>query len=157
MDLLNKLPTDIIYLILQYAGEIRILKRKMTKENVFRIINDDVRYYDSIVDFIFSIVDRPFYTGPTIGYIYYWDLLKEIRDNKVCSVKYNISKNLLDKLINVFINDYNYYYLDDNYYIHSFWMDAICYTDYASNIKKETKNEVECYRHHVFGEIEKYF
>lgn len=156
MEIFKQTPVEIIYLILQYTGELRILKRKMTNKNMFQIINDDIRNNDSIIQFVSDIVDRPICSGPTTGYFYYWNLLEEIIDNKVCRTKKFISENLLHQLINVFINDYNNYYLDDKYYIDSIWINAICYADYSSNILQKTKNEIESYRHKVFHEIEQY-
>lgn len=151
-----ELPNEIVYNILQYAGELRVLKRKMTRENIFQIINYDTTCFE----FIYSIVDRPIRSGPPCYYNVYWHLLDELSNSKIYSYyniynkcnKYNLQQTVLDKLINVFINDYNNYYLDDDYY-NSLWYDAICYTDYNNDIRKKIKDEIENYRFAVFYEI----
>ena len=148
---MNQLPTEIIYNILQYAGELRVLKRKMTKENVFQIINDD----ESIITFIYDIVDRPIRTGPPIYYFVYWNYLKTLSNNKIMN-NYNLPQNMFDKLMNVFINDYNNYYLDDNYYIDIVWYHGVCYSDFWNEIEKDKKHEIEEYRFEVFYEICEY-
>jgi len=139
------LPIELIYNILEFSGDLRILKRKMTRENIFQIKNKD------IIDFIFDIIDRPNRTGPYIYYPVYWDLLNGLREQRIVS-KYNLSENILEKIVNVFINDYNNYYLDDEYY-YATWMNAICYTDYEKSLVKEKKWDIESYRYDVFDEI----
>ena len=141
------LPNEIIYMILQFSGDLRVLKRKMTRENIFHIIQDD----HLLIDFIFDLVDRPMCTGPPIYYPVYWDLLNGMRKQRIVS-KYNLPQNTLEKLVNLFINDYNHYYLDDDYYS-STWMNSICYTDYGNDLVKEKKWLIESYRYDVFDEI----
>ena len=155
MDIFKNLPQELIYTILQYAGELRVLQIKMTRENMYRIINDDKRSNgddDAIINFAFNIVDRPMRTGATIGYSYYWNMLSVLKAKSKCeSVKYDIPHDILYKLEQIFINDYNQYYLDDEYYLYSIWMDAICFKD---DEWKETKWEIDNYRNTVFSEIE---
>ena len=149
----SQLPIEIIYNILQYTGELRILKRKMTIENMFNIINDD----GPCTDFIYSIIDRPIRSGPPCYYNVYWHLLGELSNSKIHSShdidnKYNLPQTILDELINVFINDYNNYYLNDKYY-YSFWYDSICYIDYNNDIRQKLKDEIEEYRFSTFYKI----
>ena len=139
------LPIEIIYTILEFSGDLRILKRKMTRENIFQIKNKD------IIDFIFDITDTPIRTGPYIYYPVYWDLLNGLREQRIVN-KYNLSENILEKIVNVFINDYNNYYLDDEYY-YATWMNAICYTNYEKSLVNEKKWDIESYRYDVFDEI----
>lgn len=164
MNVFNKLPNELIYRIFQYAGELRILNRKMTRENMYQILNDDIRdnHSEQIIEFVWTIVDRPMRTGPTVGYLYYWDFLKVFsakKDDKNIQYKYHIPDTIVYKFEEIFINDYNHYYLDDEYYLHSFWMDAFCYDwesypDYEASEPRETKWYVEKYRNSVFSEID---
>jgi hypothetical protein len=131
----------------------RILKRKMTTQNMFQIVNDDINH--SIVHFIYDIVDRPIRSSPSIGYFYYWKFLSSILD-KNNSLSCDIPECILHNLITLFINDYNNYYLDDNYY-HIEWFDSICYINFLQDIRKEKKLEIEKYRHEVFDEISRYY
>jgi hypothetical protein len=163
MNVFNKLPNELIYIILQYAGELRILKRKMTRENMYQILNDDIRSYNKneIITFLWGIVDRPMRTGPTVDYFYYWDFLKVLsakKDGKNIQYKYHIPDTIVYKFEQIFINDYNHYYLDDEYYLHSFWEDAFCYDwecypDYHSSEPKKLKLYVERYRNSVCIEV----
>jgi hypothetical protein len=152
MKIFQTLPMELVYVILQYAGELRILKRKMTRQNMFQIVNDDVN--NSIPHFIYDIVDRPIRTCPSIGYSYYWALLSNITDK--ITLPCDIPECILHNLITLFINDYNNYYLDDSYY-HIEWFDSICYIDFSQDIRKEKKWEIESYRHNVFDEITRYY
>jgi hypothetical protein len=163
MNTFNKLPQELIYIILQYAGELRLLQIKMTRENMYQLINDDKQSYDDdpIIGYAFTIVDRPMRTGATLGYSYYWNMLSVLTAKANCeSIQYDIPDDILYKLEEIFINDYNHYYLDDEYYINSIWVNAICYKDlykdYLHHEMKETKWEVEKYRHQLFHEIEQF-
>ena len=162
------LPEELIYNILQYAGELRVLKRKMTKENIHQIINDDYR----AIRFMYGIVDRPIRTGPPIYYLVYWQYLSLLCGNMIVN-RYKLPQEhfnkfnyvltndyYLDKLMTVFINDYNNYYLDD-YYYNLCWMDGRCYIDYdhydedIDNVV-ERKCEIEKHRWKVFNETYDY-
>ena len=156
MTIFEKTPTEILYLILQYAGELRILKRKMTKTNMLQILNDDNNNDNSLMSFACDIVDRPVRNGVTGGYIFYWNLLNKISNTEeffITEHNYVITDDIVDKLKNIFINDYNNYYLDDDYY-NKTWVDGVCYTDFENNIIKETKHKIERYRHDIFDEIQ---
>ena len=141
MNVFHKIPSELIYIILQYAGEVRVLKRKMTRKNMYQILNDDIHPYDEnpIINFVFTIVDRPLYTGTTVGYSYYWNFLTVLSCKRNCQIiHYDIPDNILYKLEEIFINDYNEYYLDDDYYLYTIWMDAICYyEDKEDEIKEQ--------------------
>jgi len=161
MEIFHTLSIELVYIILQYAGELRILKRKMTRQNMIQIIDDDSD--NSITNFIHDIVDRPIRTCPPMGYLYYWDMLSNIMEKQKQKQKQkqeyiscDIPEHILDKLITLFINDYNNYYLDDNYYEID-WVDSICYIDYSEQIRKEKKWEIENDRHQVFDEIYTYY
>jgi len=164
-----ELPQELIYTIFQYAGELRVLKRKMTKENIHQIINDD----DDAIGFIHELVDRPLRTGPHIYYLVYWEYLSLLAGNDNIVNRYNLSQETfdnfnyvltndyyLDKLMTVFINDYNNYYLDD-YYYNLCWVDGRCYIDYYhydEDIDDEVKRkwEIEEHRWKVFNETYDY-
>ena len=150
------LPNEIVYNILRYTGELRILKRKMTRENIFQIINDDI----NVIGFIYDIVDRPMRSRPPIYYLVYWTYLSTLSGNMIENhyklpeetfdkLNYILTNHYyIDKLMTVFINDYNNYYLDDNYY-KLYWMDAKCYDD---DDEVDKKCEIEKYRFKVFNE-----
>ena len=166
----SDLPQELIYTIFQYAGELRVLKRKMTKENIHQIINDD----DNAIGFIHGIVDRPLRTGPPIYYLVYWEYLSLLCGNGNMIVnRYKLPQETfdkfnylltndyyLDKLMTVFTNDYNNYYLDD-YYYNLHWIDGRCYIDYSHFNEDihdvvERKCEIEKYRFKVFNETYDY-
>jgi hypothetical protein len=159
----SELPQELIYTIFKYAGELRLLKRKMTKENIHQIINDN---YDAI-GFMHGIVDRPIRTGPPIYYFVYWEYLSLLSGSMIRfklsqkdfdKLNYVLTNDYyLDKLMTVFINDYNNYYLDD-YYYNLCWVDGRCYIDYNhydEDIDDEVKRkwEIEEHRWKVFNEI----
>lgn len=163
-----ELPNELIYNILNYAGELRVLKRKMTRENIHQILNDDYH----AIGFMHGIVDRPLRSGPPIYYLVYWTYLSTLSGSMIVNCykflqetfdKFNYvltNDYYLDKLITVFINDYNNYYLDD-YYYKLFWINGRCYIDdshYNENIHDvvERKCEIEKYRFKVFNEIYDY-
>ena len=166
----SELPQELIYNILHYAGELRVLKRKMTRENIHQIIN----YDDNAIGFMHEIVDRPLRTGPPIYYLVYWEYLSLLCGNGNMIVnRYKLSPETfekfnyvlttdyyLDKLMTVFINDYNNYYLDD-YYYNLYWIDGRCYIDYYHYYEDTDdvvvrKWEIEEHRWKVFNETYDY-
>ena len=164
MDIFKNLPQELIYTILQYAGELRVLQIKMTRENINRLINDD----DNVIGFMHSIVDRPIRTRPPIYYIVYWKYLSIIYGNNMITNNYNLSQETfdklnyvlttdyyLDKLMTVVINDYNNYYLDD-YYYNLCWMDGKCFINYSEDEEADLKPNIEEHRFKVFNETYDY-
>ena len=130
----------------------------MTKENIHQIINDD----ENVIGFIYDVLDRQIRIGPPIYYIVYWTYLSILSGNMITN-KYELKQEIfdqlnivlknddyIDKLMTVFINDYNNYYLDD-YYYNMCWMD--CYIDYD---KAVLKYEIEEYRCKVVNETYDY-
>ena len=166
-----KLPYELVYIILQYLGELRILKRKMTRENMFQIINDDKRINKSFIDFAFDIVESPFYNH---SFYYYWYVLSNIKFNKKMNtvfmkngIVYEMPESFIEELLKIIINDYNYYYLDDEYY-YKVWNTGICYIfddsynssdiiSYSTKYHKEKKREIESLRTDFFNKLTTFF
>jgi hypothetical protein len=164
----SDLPQELIYTILQYAGELRVLQIKMTKENIHRLINDD----DNAIGFMHEIVDRPLRSGPPIYYFVYWTYLSLLSGNMITNryklpqetfdkLNYVLTNDYyLDKLMTVFINDYNNYYLDDYYYnlcwvVGRFYINYYHYDGDVDDVV-ERKSEIEEHRWKVFNETYDY-
>jgi len=123
------LSIDVIHNILSYADELRVLKIQMDRKNMKYIFENDSAVYDYLVDKTSS-------TTPCLGEGVYLTTLKVLNcsevhmDNVFTEVeqyfkRWNIiiSYELFYSILGAIINDYNNYYLNDEYYYGGYWYD----------------------------------
>jgi hypothetical protein len=162
------LPCVLVNLVLEYAGELRILKNKMNRKNIVMILRRDIKQYNPIGEFIITMHDRE-RRSSSIHFMIYSSFIHNLIMGNMNVLTYHfgfltytITQEMYDNLITVFINDYNHYYLNDEYY-YCTWYNGTCYTHhcdedisydediYFSNIYLKDKiSEIENFKQDVF-------
>ena len=123
-------PTEIIQNILSYSNDVRILKIKMNKTNIKYLFDIDRQLSDYLYAKTHSFT-------PCWEEGLYLTLINILNDTSVQIenvyknlihhiMKHNIhfeycNYELYDDMLNMIINDYNEFYLNDYYYYHGYW------------------------------------
>lgn len=123
------LNTDVIQNILSYSGDFRILKIKMDKSNIKYLFDND----KNICHYLH---DKTSSTTATLGegiYLTTVELLKDsnmnienVFENLVQEYKKwnnHVSYEYFNFIIEMIIDDYNEFYLNDEYYYGGYWYD----------------------------------
>jgi hypothetical protein len=127
------LPTEILYTILSYSDDIRILKIKMNKNNIKYLFELDRQ----ICDYLYSKTSS---FTPCLGEGLYLTLINILNDEsiKIENVfdtllnhikKWNSNIDYYDynwynSMLDIVISDYNDLYLNDKYYYDGYWYDG---------------------------------
>jgi len=138
------LNEDIVKNILSYTGNMRVLKIKMDKQNIKYLFETNSEIYDYLYRKTIS-------STSSLGEVLYLkiihllnnknikmnhlfqELLQEIPYETYNKYKKCINENYVDFIINIIIDDYNNYYLVDEYYYDGYWLDEIWYSNKAND------------------------
>ena len=115
------LNIDVIQHILSYNDDLRVLKIKMNKENIkylFENIKELYAYLWCMKGYL------EFLKKEENIYITIIELLSN-KNYNMNEIKNNVSysDDLFEYFITIIINNYNNYYLDDNYYYNGYWLE----------------------------------
>jgi hypothetical protein len=134
----DKVNTDVFTKILIYAGELRFLKIKMNKANIKYLFENDANI---------SI----YLTNKTMTYMtstreaIYLQMLDKLENKNISNmedicnqiIKTNIILKITLKycldVIEDIINDYNEFYLNDDYYYGGYWYNGYWFNGYLRN------------------------
>ena len=112
----------------EITKNLRVLKIKMDRTNIKYLFDNDSNIYS----YLFNKTST-FSTcyGESVS-LQILNILnnKEIKSNMVfeeIKKMYNIDESYYDMLLDILINDYNKYYLDDNFYYNGEWYDGSWY------------------------------
>lgn len=136
------LNEDIVKNILSYnSGNMRVLKIKMNKQNMKYLFETNSEIYDYLYRKTISFTS-------SLGEVLYLKIIallnnKNIKMNDLFqellqeipseTYKKYVNENYLDFIINIIIDDYNNYYLVDEYYNDGYWFDEILYSNKAND------------------------
>jgi hypothetical protein len=138
------LNQDIVKNILSYTGNMRVLKIKMDKQNMKYLFETNSEIYDYLYKKTIS-------STSSLGEVLYLkiifllnnknikmnhlfqELLQEIPYEIYNKYKKCINENYVDFIINIIIDDYNNYYLVDEYYYDGYWLDEMWYSNKAND------------------------
>lgn len=135
------LNEDIIKNILTYSGNMRLLKIKMDKQNMKYLFETNSEIYDYLYRKTISFTS-------SLGEVFYLKIIallnnKNIKMNDLFqellqeipseTYKKYVNENYVDFIINIIIDDYNNYYLVDEYYNDGYWFDEIWYSNKAND------------------------
>lgn len=137
------LNEDIIKNILSYnSGNMRLIKIKMDKQNMKYLFETNSEIYDYLYRKTISFTS-------SLGEILYLKIIallnnKNIKMNDLFqellqeipseTYKKYVNKNYVDFIINIIIDDYNNYYLVDEYYNDGYWFDEMLYSNKANDV-----------------------
>lgn len=138
------LNEDIIKNILTYSGNMRLLKIKMDKQNMKYLFETNSEIYDYLYRKTISFTS-------SLGEVLYLkiiallnnknikmndlfqELLQEIPSETYKKYVNDVNENYVDFIINIIIDDYNNYYLVDEYYNDVYWFDEMWYSNKAND------------------------
>ena len=136
------LNEDIIKNILSYnSGNMRVLKIKMDKQNMKYLFETNSEIYDYLYRKTISFTS-------SLGEVLYLKIIallnnKNIKMNDLFqellqeipseTYKKYVNENYVDFIINIIIDDYNNYYLVDEYYNDGYWFDEMWYSNKAND------------------------
>lgn len=128
------LSNNLIQTILLYNSDLRIMKIKMDRKNMKYLFDNDrdiYKYLSAMASTTNTCLGEGIYLN-TLYYLNDKGLKMEIVIEKVIEYfnKYNItlSNNDVSGILNSIIDDYNDFYLNDNYY-YGYWDDGKWYKD----------------------------
>ena len=129
------LPYDVIQTILSYNCDLRVLKIKMDRKNMKYLFNNDrdiYSYLSAKVSSFDTCLGEGIYLN-TLDYLNEEDLKMDLVIEKVIAYfnKYNInlSSDHVSGILDSIINDYNKFYLNDNYYYNGYWSYGTWHSD----------------------------
>jgi hypothetical protein len=134
------LNEDIVKNILTYSGNMRLLKIKMDKQNIKYLFETNSEIYDYLYRKTISFTS-------SFGEVLYLkiiallndknikmnDLFQELLQEIPSTYKQYVNENYIDFIINIIIDDYNNYYLVDEYYYDGYWFDEMWYSNKAND------------------------
>ena len=130
-----KLNMDVIQHILSYNDDLRILKIKMNKQNIKYLFENSKELYTYLwcmKEYLnFSNIEESIYVDMIKHLSDKNYTMKEVKKDILSSPSHNDclsnsnNNNSFEYLIDIIINNYNTYYLDDEYYYNGYW-----YKDY---------------------------
>ena len=129
----ENMDMDLVRNILSFAGEFRVLKIKMNKTNIKYLFEKD----SNILSYLFNKTST---FSSCYGESVSLELLRILNDKTIKldmisdTLKniYNVSDSYYNMLLDILINDYNMYYLNDEYFYNGEWYDGGWY-DHDAN------------------------
>jgi hypothetical protein len=134
------LNEDIVKNILTYSGNMRLLKIKMDKQNIKYLFETNSEIYDYLYRKTISFTS-------SFGEVLYLKIIALLNDKNIkmndlfqellkeipSTYKQYVNENYIDFIINIIIDDYNNYYLVDEYYYDGYWFDEMWYSNKAND------------------------
>jgi hypothetical protein len=135
------LNEDIVKNILTYSGNMRLLKIKMDKQNIKYLFETNSEIYDYLYRKTISFTS-------SFGEVLYLKIIALLNDKNIKmndlfqellqeipseTYKKYVNENYVDFIINIIIDDYNNYYLVDEYYYDGYWFDEMWYSNKAND------------------------
>jgi len=135
------LNEDIVKNILSYSGNMRVLKIKMDKQNMKYLFETNSEIYDYLYRKTISFTS-------SFGEVLYLKIIallnnknvkmdnlfqELLQENPSETYKKYINETYIDFIINIIIDDYNNYYLVDEYYNDGYWFDEMWYSNKAND------------------------
>jgi hypothetical protein len=134
------LPINVINDILGFAGELRVMKIKMDKNNIKYIFENDknVSQYlwcktSSFDTNLYEDIHLKIIDYLTDKKIHMKSLFEKIEKHYKQSYNIDIKYQLFCNIIEMIIDDYNDYYLNDDYYYDGYWYDGKWYNYQEEN------------------------
>ena len=134
------LSDEILHTIFAYSGDLRILKIKMNKTNIKYLFDNDRDIYhylyaktETLTSYLGEIylktltVLRDKYLTMDMVFDEMMEYIKLYYSNPD-----SISQDYYNKIIDMIMEDYNTYYLDDKFYYNGYWEDECWHTDTES-------------------------
>lgn len=122
---MSMLPNELVVNILEYSDDLRILKIKMDKKNIKYL-------FENIEELQFYLFEKISSFTSCLGECIYLKIIKLLSYKKfsidnafdeLCKSYSTLDKKYFDFIIKTMIDDYNNYYLNDEYYYGGYWYD----------------------------------
>ena len=124
--MMSMLPNELLVNIFEYSDDLRILKIQMDKKNIKYL-------FENIADLEYYLYEKTSSFTPCLGECIYLTTINLLSNKKMsidnvfvelCKSYSTVDKKYVETtILNIIIDDYNNYYLDDKYYYGGYWYD----------------------------------